>query len=149
MRFDYTNAKVDFSNKERIDFIYCLTEMMSLYDSTSDEVNELLNWLYAKVRNNPYDDFCDIKDYDLSKDKILDMNTVRREVSHADIKLWSIISTIHENNSWSDIEDCLQEIINKLYFKLDKVVHPYLSTKRDLINSRYYVELEYMNEEIM
>ena len=65
------------------------------------------------MRNNPYEDFCDIKDYDLSKDKILDMNKVIREVSHADIRLWSIISTIHENNSWSDIEDCLQEIINK------------------------------------
>ncbi len=146
MRYDYTNAKIDDSNKERISFIYILTDMMSLYCSQSDEVNELLNWLYAKVRNAKYTDVIGDRDYKLSKDRIIDKNTIIREVRNDDIRLWSLITTIQETSSWKDFDDCLYDIIDKLYFKLDKLIHPYLDTKRDLIDSRYYVELEYIDE---
>ena len=146
MRYDYTNSKVDYSNLERINFYRNLSDMIIFYNSTSDEVNELINWFYAKAKNCSYHDHSDIRNYNLSKDKIINKNTIRREVSNDDIRLWGIFTTLQETNSWKDYDDCLFEIVDKIYFKLDTVIHPYLETERDMIDSRYYVELEYIDE---
>ena len=86
-----------------------------------------------------------IKD-DITPDKKIDDYTYIRNVSNQDIRLYSIISSIKECSDYN-VDDSLADITEKLYYLLDKVVHPYHRKNLDLEDVRFYVELEYINKE--
>ena len=62
------------------------------------------------------------------------------------MRLYSIISSIKECSAYNN-NDSLSDITEKLYYLLDKVIHPYRRKNLDLEDVRFYVELEYINKE--
>lgn len=146
--FDYSKGKVDKKNKKRIIFINRLAYLMQDFESTSDEVNELVDWLfyrsegiaYVKKRNKFH------SNYKLQSVKKIDNNTIIKEVWDNDFHLYSYIILLYEHNYWIN-KDVLSDIIMELYFRLDKIVHPYDGSNRDLENIKYYVELNYCKDE--
>ena len=57
-----------------------------------------------------------------------------------------MVATVNDNNSW-ETKDDLTEIIRKIYFILDKIIHPNPRPGLDYEDTRYYVEVEYINKE--
>lgn len=145
--FDYSKGKIDKKNKKRIIFINRLAYLMQDFESTSDEVNELVDWLfyrsegivYAKKRNKFH------SNYKLQSVKKIDNSTIIKEVWDNDFHLYSYIILLYEHNYWIN-KDVLSDIIMELYFRLDKIVHPYDGSNRDLENIKYYVELDYYKD---
>lgn len=141
------NGKVDYSNKKRIDFIRQMAAAMSDFNSSNKEVNNLINLMFAKSEKVPY-----VEDtYDCRKIKLKDVEKINddiviKEVHKADLYLFAYASLLHEYIGWNS-KDVLTDIISTIYFKLDEILHPYLETDRDMIDSRYYIELEYEKEE--
>ena len=84
--------------------------------------------------------------YQLKPDQQTDENTFVRNVWNNDLIVYSIVSTIHDNNSW-ETKDVLSDIVEKIYFKLDKIIHPDYRPGLDYEDTRYYVEVEYINKE--
>ena len=62
------------------------------------------------------------------------------------MRLYSIFSSIKECSGYSS-NDSLADISDKLYFLLDKVVHPYHRKNLDLEDVRFYVEIEYISKD--
>lgn len=147
--FDYSKGKIDKSNKKRIIFINRMSYLMQEFDSTSKEVNELIDWLFCLSEGVTY---CDStfeisrRDYNLKPIKYVDKNKVIKHVWNNDMHLYSYAMLLHEYNYWSN-EDVLTDIIKELYFKLDKIIHPSDDSDRDYKDINYYVEVEYVDEE--
>lgn len=146
--FDYSNGNVDRRNKKRIIFINRMAYHMQEFDSTSDEVNELINWLFTLSEGIPYHDptleYC--RDYDLKPVEYINKNKIIKHVWNNDMHLYSYAMLLHEYNYWEN-KDILTDVIAEIYFRLDKIVHPYDDSNRDLEDVKYYVELDYVDEE--
>ena len=148
--FDYSKGKVDKSNKDRIIFISRMAYLMQELDSTSEEVNELINWLYCKSEGLNYheSDLEYTMDYKLEPIKWLDNKRAIKEVWENDVHLYSYALMLHDFDYWTN-KDVLTDIISEMYFRLDKIVHPYEEDQhdRDLEDIRYFVEFDYIDEE--
>ena len=148
-KFDYSNGIVDKSDRKRLYFFEEISDMLTMYDSTNEEVNELIQWLYTLSRSISYREpknYTNCDDYQLKPDQQTDENTFVRNVWNNDLIIYSIVSTIHDNNSW-EAKDVLSDIVEKIYFKLDKIIHPDYRPGLDYEDTRYYVEVEYINKE--
>ena len=136
-KFDYSKGIVNTSDRKRLYFFEEISEMLTLYDSSDNEVNELIYWLYSLSRNTSHLEpkkYETSFDYELKPDKQTDENTFIRNVWNNDFILYAIVSTIHDNNE-------------KIYFKLDKIIHPDYRPGLDYEETRYYVEVEYISKE--
>ena len=114
-----------------------------------EEVNKLIGWIgvvlgyYTRLPKSVTER--ETRNY-LKPDKKVDDYTYVRNVSAHDIRLYSIFSSIKECSSYYS-NDSLADISNKLYFLLDKIVHPYHRKNLDLEDVRFYVEVEYITKE--
>lgn len=148
--FDYSRGKVDKKNKDRIVFINRMAMLMQEFESSSPEINELVNWLFCKSEGVPYRDsdmecVCNIK---LEPLKWLDEKRVIKEVWENDVHLYSYALMLHDLNYWTN-NDILNDIITEMYFRLDYLIHPYEEEQRDrdLEDIRYFIEFDYVDEE--
>lgn len=148
--FDYSRGKVDKKNKDRIVFINRMAMLMQEFESSSPEINELVNWLFCKSEGVPYRDsdmecVCNIK---LEPLKWLDEKRVIKEVWENDVRLYSYALMLHDLNYWTN-NDILNDIITEMYFRLDYLIHPYEEEQRDrdLEDIRYFIEFDYVDEE--
>lgn len=147
--FDYSKGKVDKTNKKRIIFINRMSYLMQEFDSTSKEVNELIDWLFCLSEGVTYHDptFERSKiNYNLKPIEYVDENRMIKHVWNNDMHLYSYAMLLHEYNYWSN-EDVLTDIIKEMYFRLDKIIHPSDGSDRDYEDIKFYVEVEYVNEE--
>lgn len=144
--YDFTDGTIDNSNKKRLIFIERMSYLMQQFGSSNEEVNELIRWLYAKASSNNYHDEAFIWHYKLPKMKIkkINKNTYRREVWEDDFYLYSYVKLLHDYIGWIE-NDVLSEIIEKIYFKLDKIIFPYSKKNRDIKELRIYTEYEFIN----
>ena len=146
-KYDYTNSTIDRSDKKRLHFYEELFTILELHESVNDEVNELIGWLgivlgyYTRLPES-----IKLIDNYLKPDKKINEYTYVRNVSIQDIRLYSLISSIVEYSGFR-ASDSLSDITEKLYYLLDKVVHPYHRKNLDLEDIRFYVELEYYSKE--
>ena len=148
-KYNYSNEIVNKSDRKRLYFFEEISDMLTLYDSTNKEVNELIYWLYFLSRGNDYREpkkYITNEKYELKPDKQIDENTFIRNVWNNDLIIYNIVSTIHDNKSWQ-IEDVLSDIIEKIYFILDKIIFPDYRPGLDYEDTRYYVEVEYISKE--
>lgn len=147
-KYDFSKGKVDNSIKERIIFIERLALIMQNYCSTNKDIDELVNWLYAKASDSKYWG-CDVKsaaDNFEGKSLIkIDDNRIVKEVFYNDLILYVYSVALYEHNTWSS-KDVLSDIIKELFFLLSKMVFPKDEEKRDIVADRYYIELEFLNK---
>ena len=147
-KYDYTNSTIDRTDKKRLHFYEELFTILEITESVNEEVNELIGWMgvvlgyYTRIPDSKEKDSTDY----LKPDKKINDYTYIRNVSNQDIRLYSIISSIKECSAYNN-NDSLSEITEKLYYLLDKVVHPYHRQNLDLEDVRFSVELEYINKE--
>lgn len=144
--FDYFEGKVNKRNKKRLIFINRMAYLMQEFESSSKEINELVNWLFCKSEGVGYheSDVVEREDFDLKPIKWLDDKRAIKEVWECDFHLYSYAILLHDMNYWNT-KDVLTDIIKELYFRLDALVHPYQDDMagRDLANIRYFIEFEY------
>lgn len=147
--YDYSNAKIAKNYRKRYYFLSEFSKILTMYESTSEEVNELIEWLYTLSNS-----LSEIEQYttninynhNLKEDEQVDENTFRRNVWMQDLRLYSLVAAVHETASWG-IKDTLSEIISELYHKLDDIIHPDPRHGLDYEEVRYYTEIEYINKE--
>ena len=123
--------------------------ILELYESVDDYVNELIGWLgivLGKYTRLPKSIYNKQLNNQLEDDKKIDEYTYRRNVSISDIRLYSFVASIIECSGYQ-ASDSLSEITEKMYKILDKVVHPYHKKNLDLEEVRYYIEVEYITKE--
>ena len=115
--FDLSKTSIDRSNHKRLYFFSELSKILVMYDSTNEEVNNLIYYLYC-ICNSPKDIEPKRKNikynYNLKPDKKFDENTFIRNVWNHDMIIYSIVSSICENETWC-VEDSLSETIKKIY----------------------------------
>ena len=148
-REDTTKDYVDTSNRKRLYFYAELSKMLVMYDSTDDEVNDLIYELY-KLSNS----LCDIEPrrkrnyihHKNNTDRQVNENTFIKENDTHDLRIYMIIATIQEEATW-DNDDSLSKISDKIYHKLDKIIHPDPRHGLDYEEVRYYTEVEYIDKE--
>ena len=148
-KYDYSNVYIDKSNRKRLYFYEVITDIMTTYDSSNDEVNELIYWLYFLSHGKDYREPQKIfkaKPCDLKADKQVDENTFIRNVWKPDLTLYSIVSGICTGSEFQE-KDVLYDITKKIYFMLDDIIYPDYRQGLDYEDTRYYVEIEYINEE--
>ena len=148
-KYNYTNATIDKTGKNRLCFYEELLTILELYESVDDDVNELIGWLgivLGKYTRLPKSIYNKQLNNQLEDDKKIDEYTYRRNVSISDIRLYSFVASIIECSGYQ-ASDSLSEITEKMYKILDKVVHPYHKKDLDLEEVRYYVEVEYITKE--
>ena len=149
LKYDYTNATIDKTDKKRLHFYEELLTILELYESVDDDVNELIGWLgivLGKYTRLPKSIYNKQLNNQLEDDKKIDEYTYRRNVSISDIRLYSFVASIIECSGYP-ASASLSEITEKMYKILDKVVHPYHKKDLDLEEVRYYVEVEYITKE--
>lgn len=148
-KYDYSNGTIDKSNRKRYYFFSEFSKMLTMYESTSEEVNELIKWLYTLTQSideiEPYDTEVDY-DHELKPDEKVDENTFRRNVWVQDLRLYSLVATVHETGSW-ETKDVLSEITFEIYKKLNDIIHPNPRPGLDYEEVRYYSEVEYISKE--
>lgn len=148
--FDYSKGKVDKKSKDRIIFINRMALLMQEFESTSPEINELVNWLFCKSEGVPYhdSDIEETRDFNLAPIKWLDDKRAIKQVWENDMHLYSYALMLHDLNYWIN-NDILTEIIKELYFRLDYLIHPYQEDQhdRDLEDIKYFIEFDYVDKE--
>ena len=146
--YNYENAKVDTKNKKRLVFINTVTFFMQQYDSSSDDVNDLINWLHCMSDDQHYYPIDEIEkdDINIEPAKHIDNNKIIKEVFVNDLHLYSYAMLLHDY-VYTQSKDVLYDIIFLLYKKLDEIVHPYEDRNRDLEDIKYFVELDYEPKE--
>ena len=71
---------------------------------------------------------------------------MKKEIYIGDLYLYVHIAGIYEYYTFK-YNDILDELIEKIYFKLDTIIHPYYEQEDiDLEDVRYYMELEYIKD---
>ena len=148
-KYDYSNGKIDKSNRKRYYFFSELSKILTMYESTSEDVSELIKWLYTLTQSldeiEPYKTEVDY-DHKLKPDEKVDENTFRRNVWVQDLRLYSLIAAVHETGSW-ETKDVLSEITFEIYKKLNDIIHPNPRPGLDYEEVRYYSEVEYISKE--
>ena len=147
-KYDYTNCKVDKKNRKRKMFINEMAFYMQQFDSSSDDVNELINWLHCMSDDQHYYPI-DKNEKDIiniEPTKHIDSNRIIREVFVNDLYLYSYAILLHDY-VYTQTKDVLYDIIHSLYKKLDEIVHPSEDRNRDLEDIKYFVELDYEPKE--
>lgn len=148
-KYDYSNAKVDKKNRKRYYFFGEFSKILTMYESSDEEVNELIEWLYTLSNSlseiEPYS--TGIKyDYNLKPDEQVDENTFRRKVWMQDLRIYGLVAAVQETGSWGE-KDALSDIIFKMYTRLNDILHPNPRPGLDYEEVRYYSEVEYINKE--
>ena len=147
-KYNYEKFNVDKSDRKRLYFYEELFTMIEEYESVNDDINELIGWLgYVLGINIKLPEPTRHLKNVLEKDKKVDENTYRRNVSVSDICLYGLFSTIKLNYTFHYPKDTLDEITEKLYYLIDKTVFPYHKKDLDLEEVRYYTEVEYISKE--
>ena len=142
-KYDYTAGIVNKQDKRRKMFINEMAFYMQQLESTSMDVNDLINWLFCMSDDQHYYPIeLSANDIDLEPIKQLDENRIFKEIFEGDFHLYSYVLLLHQF-VYSQKEDILSDIIYELYKKLDKIVHPYQFEERDLEDVKYFVELVY------
>ena len=140
---------VDTSDRKRFYFYSELTKILIMYESSSEEINDLIYKMYTLSNSlkdiEPRSKGAKVK-VEIKPDKQFDENTFIRNVWKDDIIIHSLISSIFENQVWC-IDDSLSRITKELYFKLDKIIHPDYRPGLDFEDIDYYVEVEYINKD--
>lgn len=148
--FDYSNGKIDYSNKFRIKFINRMAYLMQQIESSSKEVNELIDWLFCLTEGVEYKEpsLDIISHFEEHPIKQIDKDKLIKEVDIGDFNLYSYAVLLHELDGWTN-KDILTEIISEFYHRLDYMIHPYREEEkgRDLEDIKYYVELDYESKE--
>ena len=116
-KYDYSNGIIDKSNRKRYYFFSEFSKILTMYESTSEEVNELIKWLYTL-----------------------------RNVWVQDLRLYSLVAAVHETGSWGR-KDVLSEITFEIYKKLNDIIHPNPRPGLDYEEVRYYSEVEYISKD--
>ena len=142
--FEIKDKNIDTSNQERIFYFKNMSEIMRYYDSTSEEVNELVNWMYSLTNGFEYKD----RIFETNKEKVeyeddIKDNIIKREVNKNDYNLFVLVSSVYEYSNWKKYDDVLHEILKRLYFLLDKIVHPYSKEELDIKDEKMYIEFEF------
>jgi len=90
-----------------------ISKILSMYESTSEEVNELISWLYILSNSiseiEPYETNIHYT-HNMKEDERVDINTFRRHVWTQDLRIYSIVASIIENSSWEN-KDILYTLI--------------------------------------
>ena len=60
--------------------------------------------------------------------------------------IYALVQTVCDNKSWQ-VKDDLNVIVKHIYDILEKVIHPNYRPGLDYEDTRYYVEVEYINKE--
>lgn len=147
-KYDYRNSFIDYEHEKRIYFYQYISTLLGNLISTSCEVNELIGWLsvLSNGYTDRYPDFYNFENNEeLRKDEKIGEYTYIRQVSQSDMRIYSIISSIHEDFGWKKI-DVLSEITDKIYYLVDEIIHPYHRKNLDIENIRFYVEVEYIDD---
>ncbi len=148
-KYDYSNGIIDKSNRKRYYFFSEFSKILTMYESTSEDVNELIKWLYTLTQSideiEPYETEVDY-DHELKPDEKVDENTFRRNVWAQDLRLYSLVAAVHETGSW-ETKDVLSEITFEIYKKLNDIIHPNPRPGLDYEEVRYYSEVEYISKE--
>ena len=144
-----SNYYVDSSDRKRLYFFAEMSKILVMFDSSDEEVNDLIYKLYTL--SNSLKDIEPrrkriVYEHDKKEDKKVDDNTFIRENDVHDLRIYMIIATIQEESTWS-INDSLYELSNKIYHKLDKIIHPDYRPGLDYEKVRYYTEVEYISKE--
>lgn len=147
--WDYYLAKVNRKDKERLNYLAAETQIIIHYSSTDEEINNWLNMLYLLSNDEIYRERgiinSHIEDFN-NKSEILKKKIIKKEVYIGDLYIFTHIAGIYEYYPFK-YNDILDELIEKIYYKLDKIVHPYYEKKDiDLEDIRYYSELEYIDD---
>lgn len=147
-KYDFSDRQIDKSNKKRLIFIERMAYLMEQFGSSDEDVNELIRWLYAKASNNKYHNETLVWHYKISVKKIkkIGKNLYHREVWEDDFYLYSYAKLLHDHIGWTE-KDVLSEIIEMIYFILDKIVFPYSKKRRDIKELRIYTEYEFVDWE--
>lgn len=138
---------VNYKNKDRIMFIERMSFFMRQFNSSKQEINELVQKLYCKSSKIDYkktdteftDDVIDLKEDYISNDKTI------REIYMNDLILYMYSLLLFEYLDYPIIDE-LNDIISQIYYKLDDIMYPY-KKGRDIKNLRFYIELEFDKEE--
>ena len=142
----YYLSKVNFNDKERINYLATVTQILINYNSTDKEINTWLNYLYLLSNSEIYREKGLLNKSAESfnnTNKKIGKRIIRKEIYIGDLYIYTHIAGIYEYYPFK-YNDILDELIGKIYFKLDKIVHPYYEKKDiDLNDIRYYSELEY------
>lgn len=148
-KYDCSNAIIDKKDRKRYYFFSEFSKILNMYESTSEEVNELIEWLYtlsnslSEIEPHSIDTHYD---YELRPDEQVDENTFRRNVWMQDLRLYSLVAAVHETGSWG-VKDTLSDIVYEIYDKLNDIIHPNPRPGLDYEEVRYYSEVEYIDEE--
>ncbi len=147
-KYDYTAGIVNKQDKRRKMFINEMAFYMQQFESTSMDVNDLINWLFCMSDDQHY--------YPIDKNekdiimiepaKHIDSNRIIKEVFVNDLYLYSYAIVLHDY-VYTQTRDVLYDIIYLLYKKIDEIVHPYEDRNRDLEDIKYFVELDYEPKE--
>ena len=140
---------IDDSNKKRFYFYSELSKLIEGYYCSDEEVNDLIYLLYYLCNGaDEIEPRSKETDYDCSTlpDRQVDENTFIRNVWVCDLRVYCVLGTIQEEGIWQ-VKDALSEITEKIYFKLDKIVHPDYRHGLDYKEVRYYTEVEYIDKE--
>ena len=140
-KYDYSSGIIDKSNRKRYYFFSEFSKILTMYESTSEDVNELIKWLYTLTQSideiEPYKTEVNY-DHELKPDEKVDENTFRR--------LYSLVAAVHETGSW-ETKDVLSDITFEIYKKLNDIIHPNPRPGLDYEEVRYYSEVEYISKE--
>ncbi len=145
----YSEVFIDKSNYRRLYFFAEVSKLLAMYKSTSEEINDLVYWLWL-LSNNFYEyesQFINVNyNYDLKSDRQVDENTFVRNVWNQDLRMYFIVAAICEDSSWG-VRDILYDISHRIYKKLDDIIYPDYKPEVDYEEVRYYVEVEYISKE--
>lgn len=147
--FDYSKRKVNRVNRKRIAFISRMSYLMQYFPSSSKEVNELIEWLYCLSENLKFRHFfLDISriDYRLKPVEVLDKNRLIKHIWNNDMYLYSYAMLLHYYN-YELYDDALTEIIREIFLRLEKIIYPSDGSGRDYEDVKYYVEVDYIEEQ--
>lgn len=147
-KYNYYNMIINKKNRKRYYFFREFSKILTMYKSTSEEVNELIEWLFALSnglseiesyhKNINYD-------YDLKLDEKIDKNTFRRNVWMQDLRLYSLVAAVHETSSF-ETKDTLSDIVFEIYQRLNEIIYANPRQGLDYDKVRFYSEVEYINK---
>ena len=132
---------------DRMSFYKNILYGLETYNSSSDEVNSLLTKFYDKVFE------LNIKDKRFKKDKnqetflaVKEDNMIIRQIDENDLIIYMIFKLLHESIDFN-IKDDLSNLIFDIYYKLDRIIFPYLKNKNCDAVFNYYAQIIYEEDE--
>ena len=132
---------------DRMSFYKNILYGLETYNSSSDEINSLLTKFYDKVFE------LNIKNKRFKKDKnqetflaVKEDNMIIRQIDENDLIIYMIFKLLHESIDFN-IKDDLSNLIFEIYYKLDRIIFPYLKNKSCDAVFNYYAQIIYEEDE--